>query len=130
VQFVTEESKASSDIAEIEKSGGRLDSPAKPFDIPADLADDYSDPQFEPLTVIVATVATGFLLKRISDLWLDQTRPGGQVVDTRGDKVVVRVAPYLKRGTLVLQSEKEVKVFQPHDKDEALPFLAKFIGRG
>ena len=98
VQFVTEESKAFGDIAEIEKSGGKLDFPAKPFDIPADLADDYSDPQFEPLTIIATTVATGFLLKRISDRWLDQTRPGGHVVDTRGDKVVVRVAPYFKTG--------------------------------
>lgn len=130
VQFVTEESKASGDIAEIEKNGGKLEAPPMPFDVPADLADDYSDAQFEPLTMIAATVATGFLVKRISDVWLDHSRPGGHVVDTRGGKTVVRVAPYLKRGMLVLQSKKEVKVFQPHDKDEALPFLAKLLGRG
>jgi hypothetical protein len=130
VQFVTEESKASGDIAEIEKSGGKLDAPPSPFDVPADLVDDYSDAQFEPLTIIAATVATAFLVKRISDIWLDHSRPGGQVVDTRGGKTVVRVAPYLKRGTLVLQSEQEVKVFEPNDKDEALPFLAKVLGHG
>lgn len=130
VQFVTEESKASSDIAEIERNGGKLDSPPKPFEVPADLADDYSDAQFEPLTMIAATVATGFLVKRISDIWLDHSRPGGQVVDTRGGKTVVRAAPHLKRGMLVVQSKKGVKVFQPHDKDEALSLLGKLFSRG
>jgi hypothetical protein len=130
VHFIVEESDVTDEVAGIEKNGGKLDSPAQPFDIPAELAEDYSDPQFEPLTMIAATVAAGFLVKRISDVWLDHTRSGGQVIDTRGDRVVVRTAPHLKRGTLVLQSRQGVKVFQPQDKDEALPLMAKLFGRG
>jgi hypothetical protein len=127
VELVAEESTASDYAAEIEKSGGKLEDAIKPFAIPADLIDDYSDAQFEPLMLVAATVAVGFLIKRISDVWLDHTRPGGQVIDTRGDKIVVRVAPYLERETLVLQSKEGVTVFRPQDRDEALHLLEKVI---
>jgi hypothetical protein len=127
VEFVTEESTASDYVTEIEKSGGKLEDAVKPFNIPADLIDDYSDAQFEPLILVAAAVAVGFLIKRISDVWLDHTRPGGQVIDTQGNKIVVRVAPYLERGMLVLQSKEGVKVFRPQDRDEALPLLEKVI---
>jgi hypothetical protein len=127
VDFVTEESTADDYVAEIEKSGGKLDGEVEPFQTPPDLLDDYSDAQFEPLTVVAASVAVGFLVKRISDVWRDHTQPGGQVIDTRGDKIVVRVAPHLQRGTLVLQSAEGVKVFAPQDRDAALPLLEKVI---
>lgn len=127
VEFVTEESITSDYLSEIEKSGGQLEDTVKPFNIPADLIDDYSDAQFEPLMLVAAVVAVGFLIKRISDVWLDHTRPGGQVINTQGKKIMVRVAPYLKRGTLVLQSSEGVKVFQPQDRDEVLPLLEKVI---
>lgn len=127
VEFVTEESIAYDYVAEIEKSGGKLEYPVRPFQIPADLIDDYSDAQFEPFTLVAAIVSVGFLIKRISDVWLDHTRPGGQVIDTRGGKIIVRRAPYLERGILVLQSEEGVKVFQPQDHDEALSLLEKMV---
>ncbi len=127
VDFVTEESSAPEYVAKIEKSGGKLENAVTPYTIPPDLLDDYSDAQFEPIMLVAAFVGTGFLIKQISDVWLDHTRSGGQVIDTRGDKIAVRVAPYLKRGTLVLQSKDEVKVFQPKDRDTALPLLEKII---
>jgi hypothetical protein len=126
VDFVVGESEAGSLSAAVAAGGGRLDGAPRPWDVPADLLDDYSDPQFEPLVLVAATVAVGFLVKRISDVYLDHARPGC-VVDTRAGKVVVRAAPYLKRGTVVLQSEEGVQVFQPDDRDDALPVIAKLI---
>jgi hypothetical protein len=107
----------------VTKEGGKVTKAAQPWRIPDDLLDRYADAQFEPLIVIAVIVGVGWLIKRVSDVWLDQTRPGGQVIDTRGGKVVVRVAPYLERGTLVLQSDKEVRVFRPNQRDEALKVL-------
>ena len=126
VEFVTEEANTTDLIAELEKSGGQLED-QKPWAIPADLIDDYADAQFEPFILVSAAVALGFLVKRISDVWLDHTRPGGQVIDTRGETIVVHVAPYLKRGTLVLQSDDGVEVFQMEDRDEAIPVLEKAV---
>ena len=125
--FVMEESSVSDYVTAVDKSGGKLAGPPGPYTIPAELLDDYSDAQFEPLMVVAATVAVGFLVKRISDVWLDHKRPGGQVVDTRGGQTVIRVAPYLERGTLVLQSDRGVQVFRPEKHDEALPVLGKLL---
>ena len=126
VQFVTEEKNAPDYVAAIEKSGGKLGEPVKPWPIPPDLLDDYSDAQFEPLMMVSAAVAIGFLVKRISDVWLDHTRPG-QVIDTRGKTIVVRVAPGLKHGDIVLQSEEGVQVFRSEHHDEAIPLLEKVL---
>lgn len=127
VEFVTEESTADLYISGIKDSGGKLHGDAEPFNIPADLIDDYSDAQFEPLMLVAAAVAIGFIIKRVSDVWLDHTRPGGQVIDTRGDSVVIRVAPYLERGTLVLQTNEGVEVFHPQNHDETIPLLKEVI---
>ncbi len=131
VEFVTEESVVPDYLSEIEQGGWQLEGQAEPYDIPADLLDDYGDAQFEPLMVIAAAVSIGFLLKRISDMWMDHTRLGGQVVDVRGEKIICRWAPYLDRGKLVLVTEEGARVFEKQDHDEALRVLQEMaVGHG
>lgn len=125
VEFITEESTVPEYITAIEQSGGKLERPEKSYDIPADLIDDYGDAQFEPFTVIAVAVSVGFLIKRISDVWLDHSRSGGQVVDTRGETMSVRRAPYLERGTLVILTDNDTKVYHTKDKDEVLDVLER-----
>lgn len=127
VRFIAEESAVADYVSEIEKGGGKIEVAAQAWEIPADLIDDYSDPQFEPMMLIAATVAAGFLIKRISDVWMDHKWPGGQVIDARNEEIEFRIAPYLKPGTLVILTKEGEKVFQLQDKDEALPLLEKII---
>ncbi len=131
VELVTEESRARESLAAIEASGGTVHGAARPWDVPADLIEDYSDAQFEPLTIVAAAVSAAFLIKRISDVWLDHNRPGGQVVDARRGKLVVRVAPHLERGTLVVLTDQGKEVYSPDRSDAAAAVLEKlFAGRG
>ena len=126
-EFIIREGQSQELLDQIEEQEGMVEGEVKPWAIPADLLDDYSDPQMDPLMIVTVSVTIGFLIKRISEIWLDHKRPGGQVIDTRGGKVVVRVAPFLDRETLVLQSDDGVEVFKPQDKDEAIPLLEKII---
>ena len=130
VQFVVPESEAAELASQIEAKGGQLSTSPKPWDIPAELLDDYTDAQFEPFLVISCTVAAGFLIKKISDVWLDHTRPGGHVLDTSGGSTTLRVAPYLERGTLVWQSDAGVQIFRPEQRDLALETLGHLAGVG
>src|SRR4051794_11896949 len=92
VQFVVPEADAAELASQIEMQGGQLLTSPEAWEIPAELLDDYTDAQFEPLLMISCTVAAGFLIKRISDVWLDHKRPGGHVLDTRGDSTTLRAA--------------------------------------
>ena len=125
VEFVIQESSVPECIAAIKDSGGAVTENEKAWDIPPDLLDDYSDAQFEPMMVVAVTVSIGFLIKRISDVWLDHKRSGGQVVDTRENKVSIRWASHLERGTLVVVSDNDTNVYKPENRDEALGVLEK-----
>lgn len=118
INFVRWESNAEATEASIRESGGSVASAASPWDIPADLIDEYSDGQIEPLMIIAAAVSIGFLIKVVSSVVADHTRPGGQVVDARGDTVTVRPAPHLERGTLVVISSEGAKVIKTKDEVE------------
>lgn len=125
VEFVTQESDIPEYITAVNDSGGQITENEKPWDIPPDLLDDYADAQFEPMMVVAVAVSVGFLIKRISDVWLDHKRAGGQIVDTRDKDISVRWASHLERGTLVLVSNDDTRVYKPDNRDEALNVLEK-----
>lgn len=128
VEFVALESDLAACVNALKSSGGTVTENEKAWDTPPDLLDDYSDAQFEPMMVVAASVSIGFLIKRISDVWLDHKRAGGQVIDTRGKDVSIRWAPHLDRGKLVVVSSEETKVYESKDHDEALDVLEKIVG--
>jgi len=130
VEWIVTESEADDVAQEITAEGGTVTKEPEAWELPAELLDDYPDPQFEPFMVIGAVVAVGFLIKRVADVYTDLTRPGGQVIDTRSGELVVRIAPQLANGTLVIVDNEGSKVFQQSDKDEALELLGKLVGTG
>jgi hypothetical protein len=123
VTFITEESAAAEYRAAVEAQGQVVREES--WDVPDDLLDEYGDAQFEPFMILVAAVSVGFLIKRISDVWLDHSRAGGQVIDVRKGTIEVRRAPYLNRGTLVLVTDNEQAVYAPEQHDEALEAIAR-----
>jgi hypothetical protein len=125
VRWVTGESEATS-LAQAAGKGGGTVLEQQTWEPGPDDLDDYGDAAFEPLTAVVIVVATGWLIKRISDVVADHKRPGGQLVDARGD-VVVRPLPQLKTGTLVLVTKQETRVFAPDQHDTALDALTKLL---
>jgi hypothetical protein len=98
---------------------------ADPWDVPAELLDEYPDSQFEPFIAIGGIVAAGWLIKRISDVLLEWKRPGGIVVDTRNpENIVIRDAPLAPRASVVLVEQGKTRVvFPPERKDDALTAL-------
>jgi hypothetical protein len=121
--FVVEEREAPDLASEARNAGGQVVSEG-PWDIPEDLIDDYGDANFEPFTCVLVAVSAAFLVKRLSDIWLDHTRPGGQVIDARGERLEIRHAPYIKpRGTFVILTPDGVETFPPEEREEALSML-------
>ena len=123
VSWVIDEIAAKVVRSEIEEAGGTIESEPIPFTPPPEEVEDYHDAQFAPLVVIASVVAVGFLLKRISDVWLDHKRPGGLIVDARSNKLVVRPAPHIPRESLLVIDSTGSKVYTPDRKDDALSAL-------
>jgi len=123
VSWVVAETAVPAAISEIEESDGAVKSEPVPFVPPPDEVEDYHDAQFDPLLVIASVVAVGFLLKRISDIWLDHKRPGGLIVDARGNELVIRPAPQIPRDSLLVLTTTESKMYTPDRKDDALSTL-------
>ncbi len=125
VEFVIEESAVTDFLADVKQSSVQVEADPKAWDIPPELLDEYGDAQMDPFMVVAVAMSVGFLIKRLADVWW---RAGGQVIDVRGRKVVVRRAPYLEPRTLVLVTEDGPKVFKGENRDEALEVLRKMVG--
>lgn len=124
---------AESDVAALERdteaSGGRVVE-ERPFEPAAEEADLYGDRQFEPLTVVAVAAGVAFVIGRISDIWLDHTRPGGQIVDLRMQPAQIRPAPYLDRGELLVIRADGRESFHARNRDESASLLRAILGKG
>jgi hypothetical protein len=127
VTWVREENAMPAFRDEVTKEGGRVHGEPEAFQPPADEMDDYRDANFEPLMVLAATVAVGFLLKTLSNIWLEHKHTGGLIVDARGGALVMRPAAYLTRNTLVLLTDGGVQKWEPGEKNDALDGLRLLI---
>ncbi len=130
VSWVVPETALSTTISEIEQSGGTISGDAQPFVPPTDELEDYQDAQFDPLLVVASAVALGFLLQRISNIWLDHKRPGGLIVDARAEELVVRPSPLLSRGSLLVITEDGANLYAADQKDTALEVMGKIVSSG
>jgi hypothetical protein len=103
---------------------------AQPWTPPAELLDEYPDAQFEPFTLVAAVVATGWLIRRISDVLLDWKRPGGMLFDTRNsEKLIAREVPLAPRGsTIIIGKDGDAAVYEPDRRDDALSALTQMLG--
>jgi hypothetical protein len=126
VQWVTAESEAEAFAADAGEIASNVEVPKRWTPGPDEM-DDYGDAMFEPLTMIVVIVGTGWLISRISSVIADHTRPGGYFIDFRGSgEAIVRPLPKADRGTVIIATAKEaVRIFTPDRRDEALGVLAK-----
>lgn len=125
VNWVVAETAVPETVSTIQESGGAVVRDPSPFVPPPDEHEDYDDAQFDPLLIIPSAVAIGYLVKRISDVWLDHKRPVGQIVDARGPELVIRPGPLLPRGTLLVMTDAGSEVYQLQNKDDALLTLSK-----
>lgn len=123
VSWVVSENAVQETISEIEDSKGLVTASPVQFNPPPDELEDYHDAQFDPLLIIASAVGIGFLIKRISDIWLDHTRPGGQILDTRNKELVIRPAPHIPRDSLLVITNEKSELYLPGRKDEALAAL-------
>ena len=80
---------------------------------PADEEEDYTEAAFEPLTVVVCTVAAGYLADKIAALVRD-TRHGGAIVDLHGSGLQVRSNPAIPgRQVLVVDHDGVRQLAEP-----------------
>jgi hypothetical protein len=129
VTWVREENEIHAFRDEVTKEGGRVHGEPEAFQPPAGEVDDYRDANFEPLMVLATTVTVGFLLKTLSNIWLEHKHTGGLIVDARGGGLVMRPAPYLARNTLLLLTDGGVHKWDPSEKNDALDGLRLFIDK-
>lgn len=127
--WVVEESQVPQEIDGIIAAGGTTKHSGVPYKPKPDELDDYADASFEPMILISVTVATTYLLTQILRLWRDLKYQGGQIVDTRKDKLHIRRVSSLDRGTLVIISDSGTSVFRPEQESEGLALLEKILGR-
>ncbi|MCB1701495.1 MAG: hypothetical protein H6985_17340 [Pseudomonadales bacterium] len=116
-------------MEKIERMGGEIRSPATPYEPDPDELDDLGDSQFDPLMVIAASLALGYLIKTISEVWLDETKGGGQLVDARSSPVKLKRLSYVDRGKLVIVTDKGVETYGPEQRDEGEEVLAQLLSR-
>ena len=123
---------AESDVASLERevaAGGGNVLGKEPFE-PGEEADLYGDQQFEPMTVVAIAAGVAFVIGRISDVWLDHTRPGGQIIDLRTVPAQILPAPQLNRGELLVIRTDGRESFHARNKDEAASLLRSILGAG
>ena len=126
-EIVVAESDAPALERDAEAAGGSV-LETRPFEPDADEADLYGDRQFEPLTVVAVAAGVAFVIGRISDVWLDHRRPGGQIVDLRTVPAQVRPAPALERGELLVIRPNGREVFRARNRDESASILRAVLG--
>jgi hypothetical protein len=126
-ELVLGEGELAEESQAIENAGGVLREPACPYEPDADEIDDLADSQFEPLMMIAASLAAGYLVKTVSSVWLDHKRSGGQVVDARGAPVRIKRVPYVDRGKLVIITENGTQVFSANERVEGEKVLASVL---
>lgn len=126
-ELVVGEGELADALRAIERAGGAIREPVKPYDPDPDEIDDLSDSQFEPLMLIAASLAAGYLVKTVSGVWLDHTRPGGQVIDARGTPVRIKHLPYVDRGKTVVIDKDGTQVFSAEERAEGEKVLARVL---
>ena len=126
-ELVVGEGELAEELDAIKSAGGAVREPASQYEPETDEIDDLADSQFEPLMLIAASLAAGYLVKTVSSVWLDHKRPGGQVVDARGTPVRIKRVPYVERGKLVIITENDTQVFSANESVEGEKVLASVL---
>lgn len=126
LRWIVRESHAKELAESVEVAGGHVGG-TEPWTPGPKLLDEYGDSQFEPFMIAGVVVATGWLIKRVSDVALDWKRPGGVVVDASGHEVVVREAPRAPRGAVILVDEQGARVVLDAKEDPALAPLGDLL---
>jgi hypothetical protein len=127
VRLVVEEGEVAALEQELAAEGGALVQGPTSWEPPADELGLYGDQQFEPLMVIAIGATLAVLVKRISDVWMRHTRPGGQIVDLRDRPATVRIAPGLDHGELLVIRADGRESFYAKNTDEAAALLKSVL---
>jgi hypothetical protein len=117
VHWVLRASEAEIETDALEKAGGKLDEPPRPYEPGDEERDKYAHAAFEPLTLLVAAYTTAFLAERLSRLTKDQ-RHAGLVFDLGATPAKIWEEPALDRGAVyVISTDGIQQLSQPETVD-------------
>src|SRR4051794_31971977 len=91
-------------------AGAELHQTAYPFQPPAELAEEYRHPAFEPMLVLAGALAVGFLADRVIRC-LKLLKRGGLIIDARQDKLVIMENTTLEPGVAVVIGRDGTQMF-------------------
>jgi hypothetical protein len=128
VEWIVPEWQRDSQVVAIEVAGGTVEDSDATFQPSAEEALDYAAAGFEPFTMIVAVASVTFIAQAVAKMWRDRNVKGGVLVDTRGDKLRVRVVPTLPNGRLVVVEDSGTKVVDHESENEGKALLADVLG--
>lgn len=129
VELVLAEGEVVNEQKSIEEAGGQITSVASQYEPEPDELDDLGDSQFDPFVLISASLALGYLVKAISDVWQDHQRPGGQIVDASRRPVRVKRMPYVERGKLVIITKEGTQVLSTKERAAGEKLLAELLAK-
>jgi hypothetical protein len=129
VTWVRSEGEIDAFRRDVIEEGGHVHGEPDVFQPPAGELDDYRDTNFDPLTVLATTVSVSFLLKTLSNIWLEHKHTGGLIVDARGGTLVTRPAPHLAFNNMVLLTDTGVQKWTPSQKNDALEGVRMVIDK-
>ena len=112
----------------LEDDGAQLSSESRPFVPPKEELDDYSSAAFDPLTIIVGTMALVAIAERVASLVKD-ARHDGLIVDARTQELQIRPHPALDRGTALVITSQGAQQFSKAESSALSEAIRALMGK-
>jgi hypothetical protein len=120
LHLVVPESGRAAAVDDIEQAGGQVEVSDAPFK-----GDDIqkNEPAFEPLLIIISVVSIAYVVRLAQRMWRDTKDAGGQIIDVRDGKCMLRTVDSLDRGTIILVTDQGTTVHRPQESDDVKQLL-------
>src|SRR5262245_14853272 len=117
IAWILPASRVRGEVEDLKKEGGVVESEQE-FEPNDEERDRYAHAAFEPLTVVVCSLAAGFLAERLSR-FAKSLRHGGLIIDLRTDPVTVREEHALDFGTAYVVNKEGLltQISKPESTD-------------
>ena len=101
---------------------------SRKFEPPPENREDYPDPAFSPLIVLVAAFTIAYLARVVFRLWR-QANIVGVIIDVRGPELKVQINESLEAGHVIVIGNVAAKEFVPKNEDELAEILVRILDK-
>jgi len=121
IAWILPASQVRREVDAVKRGGGAVESEQE-FQPSDEERDKYAHAAFEPLTIVVCSLAVAFLAERLSR-FAKGLRHGGLIIDLRTDPVTVREEKSLDFGTVYVVSKDGLRQISKPESSDLLAAL-------